>query len=429
MIERYSLPKMRAIWQDENKFKKMLKIEMLACEAMAKMGIIPTAELKNIKEAKFNLEKIKEKEKKTGHDVVAFIEDISEGLGRSARFLHLGLTSNDILDTALAVLMKEAAGLLLDDLKKLSSALAKKARQHKDTPMVARTHGVHAEPTTFGLKLALFFDETERNEKRLEDAMDIISVGKISGAVGTFANVDPQIERYVCQRLGLKPANVATQVLQRDRHAQYLCALAIIGATLEKIATEIRNLQRTEILEAQEYFSKTQKGSSAMPHKRNPVRCERICGLARILRANAQVALENIALWHERDISHSSAERLIIPDSCILLDFMLNEMADLIQTLVVLPDNMKKNLEKTKGLMFSQRIMIELIKKGLSRKTAYELVQKNSMKAWDENKSLLDLLIADKEVLKHLSKEQIKKCFDVRYYLRHVDTIFKRVGL
>ena len=371
MIERYSLPDMSRIWQAQNKFQKMLEVEVAACEAQAKFGTIPKRAVSNIKKkARFSLKRIEELEKKSNHDVAAFVENLQESAGPGGEYIHMGLTSNDVTDTALALQMREAADLILKDLVSLQQALSKKAMRYKDTVMVGRTHGVHAEPTTFGFKMALFYKEVERSIQRMEQAREVINTGKISGAVGTFSNLEPAIEEYVCKKLELKAAPISNQILQRDRHAQYLTTIAIMGATLEKMAIEIRSLQRTELLEAEEYFSKTQKGSSAMPHKRNPITCERICGLARVLRSNAQASIENIALWHERDVSHSSVERIIIPDSTILIDYMLKTMTDIIEHLLVYPENMKKNLDMTGGLIFSQRVMIELIKAGLSREKA-----------------------------------------------------------
>lgn len=430
MIKRYTRAAMDKIWQDENKFQKMLEVEILACEAMSKLGQIPVQACRKIKrKAKFNIHRICEIEEKTKHDVIAFLNNVSENIGPDSRYLHMGLTSSDILDTALACQLKEAADILLDDLEKLLKALGKQARTHKFTVMVGRTHGIHAEPTTFGLKMALFYEETKRNIERLKRAKEIISYGKISGAVGTFANVDLFVEEYVCKKLGLKPATVSTQVLQRDRHAEYLTTLAIIAGTLEKLATELRNLQRTEIQEVEEYFSQGQKGSSAMPHKKNPITCERIAGLSRVIRGNALAALENIALWHERDISHSSVERVILPDSAILLDYMLANTINIIENLIVHPNNMKKNLEKSIGLVFSQKVLLELIKKGMSREKAYSLVQKDAFAACSKGISFKNILLKDKEVLKFLSPREIENCFDINYHLKNVNKIFKRIGL
>lgn len=430
MIPRYSLPAMSRIWQDQNKFQKMLEIEVAACEARAKSGKIPKRALANIKKkAKFSIKKIQELDRKTNHDVAAFVENLQDNIGKGGEYLHMGLTSNDVTDTALALQMREAADIILDKLDSLKEALAKKAKRYRSTVMIGRTHGIHAEPTTFGFKMALFLEETKRNIGRMEQAKESISFGKISGAVGTFSNLEPKVEDYVCKKLGLEPAPISNQVLQRDRHAQYLSAIAITGATLEKLGLEIRGLQRTEVLEAEEYFSKSQKGSSAMPHKRNPITCERICGLARVLRGNAHAAVENIALWHERDISHSSVERIIIPDSSILIDYMLETMSQLIEHLVIYPENMQKNLEKTGGLIFSQRVMIELIKAGLTRERAYRLVQKHAMDTWKHGTGFKELLLDDKEIRKLLKPHVIKKCFELDYYLRNIKNVLKRAGV
>jgi len=430
MIKRYSLPKMSAIWQEENKFKKMLRVEIACCEAFASMGKMPKEALSVIKKkARFDVGRIKEIETKTNHDVVAFIVNVSEYIGDEAKYIHMGMTSSDVLDTSLSIMMKEAADILINDTRLLLKAFRDKARKYRKTVMMGRTHGVHAEPTTFGLKMALFYDETRRNLKRLEDARNIISVGKISGAVGTYANVEPKVEEYACKKLGLKPANISTQVLQRDRHAQYLTAIAIVGASLEKFATEIRHLQRTEVNEAEEYFSPTQKGSSAMPHKRNPIICERICGLARILRGNAMASIENMPLWHERDISHSSVERVIVPDSTILLDYMLNKFTILIQNLVVHEDVMKENMEKSRGIVFSQRVLLELIKKGLTRIEAYEIVQKCAMAARKDGVNFKLMIENDSKVRKHLSEKEIEDIFDINYHLSHVGEIYRKVGI
>ncbi len=430
MIKRYTLPGMAKIWTDENRFTKMLEVEILACEALARQKIIPPADLARIrKRAKFSVKRIDQIEKKTKHDVIAFLTNIAENVGPSSRYIHQGLTSSDVLDTALSVQMREAIDILIADVKKLIKALAKKARQYKQTPMIGRSHGIHAEPITFGLKMALFYTEMQRNLNRLREAREEISYGKISGAVGTFAHLDPKVEAYVCRKLKLKPAPVSTQVLQRDRHAYYLNAIALTGAGLEKLATEIRGLQRTEILEAEEFFSKGQKGSSAMPHKRNPITCERITGLARILRTNALAAVENISLWHERDISHSSVERVIIPDSTILLDYMLDKMTRLIENLLVYPLNMKKNMAKTKGLIFSQAVMLKLTQKGITREKAYEIIQRNAMRVWKENIDFKQLLKQDKDLAKYLKPKEIEQAFDLKHHLRNVDKILKRTGI
>lgn len=430
MINRYSLPKMANVWQEENKFKKMLQVEIAACEAMAKMGQIPKQALAVIKKrAAFDVDRIKEIEKKTNHDVVAFLVNLSENIGDEAKYIHLGMTSSDVLDTSLSMMMHDAANILLDDLRLLLKALRDKARRFKKTVMIGRSHGVHAEPTTFGLKMALFYDETHRNLRRMEEARNIISVGKISGAVGTYANVNPEVEKFACKKIGLKPANISTQILQRDRHAHYLTTLAIIGTSLERFATEIRHLQRTEVSEVEEYFSPTQKGSSAMPHKKNPIMCERICGLARVLRGNAQAAMENMPLWHERDISHSSVERIIVPDSTILLDYMLNKFTTLIQRLVVNQEAMKENLEKSRGIIFSQRVLLELINKGLTRLEAYDAVQNAALTSQRDGIHFKIILENDKRIRRYLTKEEIDACFDLGYHLAYVGEIFKRVGI
>ncbi|MEK7308909.1 MAG: adenylosuccinate lyase [Nitrospirota bacterium] len=430
MIERYSLPKMKSIWQEEFKFKTMLAIEILALEAYATKKVVPLQAVKRIKQkAKFNILEIQKIEVKTQHDVVAFVSNVAQYIGRDAQYLHMGLTSSDILDTTLGVQLKNASEILVEDLEKLLKVLAKKAKIYKDMACIGRTHGVHAEPTTFGLKLALWFDETRRNLARLKSAQEEACVGKLSGAVGTYSNIEPYVEAYVCKKLGLKPVNIATQVIQRDVYAQYMAVLAVIGASLEKFATEIRHLQRTEVLEVEEPFGKGQKGSSAMPHKRNPVICERICGLARLLRANAQVALENVALWHERDISHSSVERVIFPDSTLALDYMLNKFIEVVSGMIVYPDNMLANLAKTRGLIFSQRVLIALMNKGLERNKAYDLVQKAAMQTWKGSGNFKDNLLALPEAAKYLSSQELDKIFDLDFYLRNVNKIFAKVGL
>ncbi|MDD5166039.1 MAG: adenylosuccinate lyase [Candidatus Omnitrophica bacterium] len=430
MIERYSLPKMNSIWQEEFKFKTMLDIEIFVLEALAKQKKIPQDAVKRIrKKARFNLQQIKRIEEKTQHDIVAFVNNVAQYVGPDAKYLHMGLTSSDVLDTTLGVQLKAASDILIDDLDRLSGALAKKAKKYKDMVCIGRTHGIHAEPTTFGLKLALMFDEARRDLGRLKLAKEEVSVGKISGAVGTFANIDPQVETYVCKKLGLEPAKISTQIIQRDVYAQYMATLAIIGSSLEKFATEIRHLQRTEVAEAAEPFGKGQKGSSAMPHKRNPVICERICGLSRILRGNALAAMENVSLWHERDISHSSVERVIMPDSTLALDYMLNKFIQVIEGLSVYPENMLANLVRTRGLIFSQRVLLELMNKGLPRQKAYDLVQRNAMKAWKEASDFKENLLLDKEVLRYLDKRALDKIFDLDYYLRNVNRILKRLKL
>lgn len=430
MIERYSLPKMKGIWQEEFKFKTILDIEILALEALAKLKAVPSQAVKRIrKKAKFDLKEIQKIEEKTQHDVVAFVTNVAQYIGSDAKYLHFGLTSSDILDTTLGVQLKAAADILIDDINRLLKALAKKAKTYKDTACVGRTHGVHAEPTTFGLKLALWYDEMQRNLTRLKLAKEEAAVGKISGAVGTFANIDPRVESYICKKLGLKPAKISTQIIQRDIYAVFMAKIAIVGSSLEKFATEIRHLQRTEVLEAEEPFGKGQKGSSAMPHKRNPVICERICGLSRLLRGNALAAMENIALWHERDISHSSVERVIMPDSTLALDYMLNKFIQVIEGLNVYPQNMMANLIKTKGLIFSQRVLLSLMDSGMPRTEAYDIVQRAAMKTWKEGIDFKKSLMLNNEVLKRLNEKELDKIFDLNYYLRKVNVIFKRVGL
>ena len=430
MIERYSLPKMKAIWQDEFKFQTMLDIEIFALEALAKQHKVPLQAVSRIrKKAKFNLNKIKKIEEKTQHDIVAFVTNVSEYIGSDAKYLHMGLTSSDVIDTTLGVQLAAAADILIEDVEKLLKILAKKARLYKDMVCIGRTHGVHAEPTTFGLKLALWYDEMKRNYIRLKLAKEEISVGKVSGAVGTFANVDPEVEAYICKKLGLKPANISTQIIQRDIYAVFMARVAIIGSSLEKFATEIRHLQRTEVLEAEEPFGKGQKGSSAMPHKRNPVICERICGLSRLLRGNALAAMENVALWHERDISHSSVERVIIPDSTLALDYMLNKFIQVVEGLQVYPDNMLANLARTHGLIFSQGVLLELMERGLPRMKAYDFVQRAAMKTWKEGTDFRQNLLEDVDVSKYLKARDLEEIFDLDYYLRNVNKIFRKVGL
>jgi len=430
LIERYTLPEMKAIWSQENKYRKWLDVEICACEALAEMGVIPEDALREIKEkANFSVKRIDEIEAITNHDVIAFLTCVAEYVGDASKYIHLGLTSSDVLDTALAVQMKEAGEQILRRLEKLREVLLEKAKEHRNTIMIGRTHGIHAEPTTFGLKMLLWVAETERNINRLKNALETVSVGKISGAVGTYANVDPFVEEYVCQKLGLKPAKVSTQVLQRDRHAEFLTTLAVIGSSLDKFATEIRNLQRTDILEVEEYCKKGQKGASAMPHKRNPITAERISGLARLLRGNAMVAMENVPLWHERDISHSSVERVIIPDSTITLDYMLHKFTDIMVNLIVYPENMKKNIEKTHGLIFSQRVLLALVDKGLTRERAYELVQRNAMRSWNQGEDFKQLLLNDTDITAALPENEIEELFDYNYHLKHVDRVYQRFGL
>jgi len=430
MIDRYTLPRMGRIWEPENRFQAWLNIEIWAVEAWARLGEVPQDAVEKIKKgARFDISRIHEIELEVKHDVIAFLTAVSENLGEESHFLHMGLTSSDMLDTSLALLLVEASDILIHDMEKLLAALEQKAIQYKSAVMIGRSHGIHAEPVTFGLKMALWYAEMKRNLKRLRQARQTVAVGKISGAVGTFANVPPEIEAYVCQKAGLRPAAISTQVIQRDRHAEFFTTLAIIGASIEKMATEIRHLQRTEVLEVEEAFSKGQKGSSAMPHKRNPVVSEQMCGLARILRANAMAALENVSLWHERDISHSSVERIIAPDSTILLDYMLTKMTQLIENLLVYPDKMQKNLELTGGLIFSQRVLLLLVAKGVLREEAYRIVQRNAMKVWEGQGegTFQDLLSKDSQVLQHLTHEELAECFDLSYHLKHIDTLFNRV--
>ncbi|AQS59788.1 adenylosuccinate lyase [Desulforamulus ferrireducens] len=430
MIDRYTLPEMKHIWSDQNKFQKWLDVEIAACEAMAELGQIPAAAVENIKaKATFSTERILEIEEVTKHDVIAFLTCVAENVGEDSKYIHMGLTSSDVVDTAQCVRMKEAGELILRRLKRLREVLLEKAKEHRHTLMIGRTHGIHAEPMTFGLKMLLWVAETERNIERLEKAITTVSVGAISGAVGTYANIDPRVEAYVCRKLGLRPARVSTQILQRDRHAEYLCAMAIIAASLDKFATEIRNLQRTDILEVEEYFNKGQKGSSAMPHKRNPITAENVSGLSRVVKANAMAALDNVTLWHERDISHSSAERVIIPDSTTALDFMLYRFTGIMEKLLVYPENMKRNLEKTLGLVFSQRVLLALVDKGLTRERAYELVQRNAMEAWRTGTRFIELLEADEDIREQLTSEELQNLFDYSYHLAHIDDIYSRFGL
>ena len=430
MIERYTYPEMGRIWTDENEFQTMLDIEICACEIMAELGEIPAEAVPVIKaKAKFTVPRIREIEKETRHDILAFLTAVAENVGDESKYIHLGLTSSDVKDTALGVMMKQAAGILLDDLAKFHAVLKRRAAEHKHTVMIGRTHGIHAEPLTLGLKFALWMDETERNIERLKRAREIVAVGKLSGAVGTYSNIDPRVEAYVCEKMGLKAARLATQVIQRDRHAEFMTTLAIIGSSLDKFATEIRNLQRTDIREAEEYFHPGQKGSSAMPHKRNPITCERVSGLARVLRGNALASLEDVALWHERDITHSSVERVILPDSTILLDYMLRIFTNIIDKLLVYPDAMKANLEKTGGLIFSQRVMLTLVDKGVLREDAYRWVQRNAMARWLEGADFKTNVKKDPDIVQHLSPAEIDECFDTAYPLRNIDTIMARFGL
>ncbi|EAX47334.1 adenylosuccinate lyase [Thermosinus carboxydivorans Nor1] len=430
MIKRYTFPEMGRIWTDENEFQTMLDIEIYACEAMAELGQIPAEVVPVIRErAKFSVERIREIEKETRHDILAFLQAVAENVGDEAKYIHMGLTSSDVKDTALGYMMKQAADIIIADLEQLREVLRRRAAEHKYTVMIGRTHGIHAEPVTLGLKFALWLDETERNIERVKRARSAVAVGKLSGAVGTYANIDPRVEAYVCEKMGLTPAKLATQVIQRDRHAEFLTTLAVVASSLDKFATEIRNLQRTDIREVEEYFHPGQKGSSAMPHKRNPITCERVSGLARLVRSNAMAALENVALWHERDISHSSVERVILPDSTILVDYMLRIFADIVDKLLVYPEAMLANMNKTGGLIFSQRVLLALVNKGVAREEAYRWVQRNAMARWLEGQDFKTNIINDPDIKKYLTAEEIADCFDYRYHLRHVDTIMARFGL
>jgi adenylosuccinate lyase len=430
VIERYSCPRMAALWTDENKFQKWLEVEICVCEVQAELGLIPASAVEQIRtRAQFKKQRILEIEQEVKHDVIAFLTNVGEYVGDAARYIHLGMTSSDLLDTAMALLLREAGEIILEDLAQLRSAIRTRALEHKYTICIGRSHGVHAEPTTFGLKLAVWYDEVGRHIERLQHALATIAVGKISGAVGTFAHLDPVIEERVCQRLRLRPAPASTQIIQRDRYAEFLTTLALIGSSVEKFATEIRNLQRTEILEVEEFFSRGQKGSSAMPHKRNPVSCEQLCGLARVLRSNALASLENVSLWHERDITHSSVERIIIPDSTILIDYMLQRLTKIITKLLVYPDNMLRNLAQLKGLIFSQMVLLALTRKGMLRETAYRLVQQSAMEVWQSGKEFKQLLLMQPEITQVLTPAEIDDCFDLKTHLRNIDKIFERVGI
>lgn len=430
MIERYTRPEMGAIWTEENRFKAWLEVELLACEAWQKLGVIPEEDVKRLRErASFNIDRIKEIEEQTRHDVVAFTRAVSESLGEERKWVHYGLTSTDVVDTALSYLLKQANEILQQDLEHFIAILKEKALEHKYTVMMGRTHGVHAEPTTFGLKLALWHQEMMRNLERFKRAREEIEVGKISGAVGTYANIDPFVEQYVCEKLGLKPAPISTQTLQRDRHAEYMATIALIATSIEKFAVEIRGLQKSETREVEEYFAKGQKGSSAMPHKRNPIGSENMTGMARVVRGMMLTAYENVPLWHERDISHSSAERIILPDATIALNYMLNRFGNIVKNLTVFPENMKRNMEKTLGLIYSQRVLLALINKGMTREDAYDLVQPKAMEAWEKQVPFRQLIETEERITSKLSKEEIDDCFDYNYHLKNVDYIFKRCGL
>lgn len=430
MIPRYTRPEMGAIWSDENKFHIWLKIEVLACEAMHQLGLIPKRDLEIIrKRARFDVREIERIEARVNHDVIAFLTDVAEHVGPSSRFIHKGLTSSDVLDTALAVQMVQAADLLIKDVKAVRRAVAAQARKYKYTPMIGRTHGVHAEPITFGFKLAVMYDEFGRALQRLETARDTARAGKLSGAVGTHAHLNPFVEKYVCRKLGLRPATVSTQIIQRDVHAEYMAALALVACSVERWAQEFRHLQRTEVLEVEEFFGKEQKGSSAMPHKKNPIVGERLCGMARLLRGYALTAMENVALWHERDISHSSAERVILPDATIALDYMLVKLADLVRHLRVFPKRMAQNLSATHGLIHSQQVLLALTEKDVAREEAYRMVQRNAMKCWETGAELKQLLRADPEVMSKLTEKDLEAAFDLRKHFRDVNRVFKAVGL
>jgi adenylosuccinate lyase len=430
VIDRYSRPEMRKIWSDERKFQIWLEIEVLACEAMAELGQIPKKDAQEIRQrARFSIPEILEIEKRTNHDVIAFLENVAASVGPAARWIHQGLTSSDILDTALAVQLMESAEILLSDLKTLRSTVAKQARRFKMTPMIGRSHGIHAEPITFGLKLALMFDEFGRAEERLQQTIERVRVGKLSGAVGTHAYVDPAVERAVCEKLGLKPATISTQIVQRDRHAEFIATLALIASSIDRWATEFRHLQRTEVLEVEEFFGEEQKGSSAMPHKRNPITGERLSGLARVIRGNSVAALENVVLWHERDISHSSAERIILPDSCTLLDYMLVKLEELVGGLQVYPERMAQNLALTKGLYFSQAILLALTRAGAQRKSAYEAVQRAAMKTWKGEGTFAENAKSEPEIASRLSTEEIDRLCSLEIHFKHVESTFKALGL
>ncbi|OIP42146.1 adenylosuccinate lyase [Candidatus Desantisbacteria bacterium CG2_30_40_21] len=428
MIQRYTRSEMGKIWTDEYKFRKLLEIEILACEAQVALGNIPKYAVEKIREkANFNVDRILEIEETVQHDIIAFLTSVAEYVGEESRYIHLGLTSYDVVDTCLSVRMRDAGEMIAGDLKRLSEVLKKQAHKYQHTIMIGRTHGIHAEPMTFGLKMALWYFETLRNIHRMEEAIKVISVGKLSGAVGTYSQIDPFVEEYVCQKLGLKQAEVATQVLQRDRHAEYLTTLAVIASSLEKFSTEIRNLQRTDIGEVEEPFGKGQKGSSAMPHKKNPVVAERISGLARVVRANAMAALENVSLWHERDIAHSSVERVIIPDSILLIDYMLDKFIWIAENIVVREDRMKENINRTKGLIHSQSLLLALTQKNVLREDAYSMVQRNAMRVIDEGIDFRELILNDQDIRGYLSLQEIDDCFDLDKYLKNIDVVFKRL--
>ncbi|WP_404330803.1 adenylosuccinate lyase [Mesobacillus maritimus] len=430
MIDRYTRPEMGAIWTEENRFQAWLEVEILACEAWSELGDIPKEDVEKIREnASFDVNRIQEIEAETRHDVVAFTRAVSETLGDERKWVHYGLTSTDVVDTALSYLLKQANQILLKDIENFVEILKQKAQDHKYTVMMGRTHGVHAEPTTFGLKLALWYEEMKRNLERFKQAADGVEFGKISGAVGTYANINPFVEQYVCEKLGLKAAPISTQTLQRDRHAHYMSTLALVATSIEKFAVEVRGLQKSETREVEEYFAKGQKGSSAMPHKRNPIGSENMTGLARVIRGHMLTAYENVPLWHERDISHSSAERIILPDATIALNYMLNRFANIIKNLTVYPENMKRNMDRTLGLIYSQRVLLALIDKGMAREEAYDTVQPRAMEAWEKQVAFRGLVESDEKITALLNTEEIDDCFDYNYHLKHVDTIFERLGL
>lgn len=430
MIDRYTRPEMGAIWTEENRFKAWLEVEILACEAWAELGEIPKVDVAKIREkASFDINRIKEIEEETRHDVVAFTRAVSETLGEERKWVHYGLTSTDVVDTALSYLIRQANEILFKDIETFIEILKNKAKEHKYTVMMGRTHGVHAEPTTFGLKLALWYEEMKRNMERFKQAAAGIEYGKISGAVGTYANIDPFVEQYVCKNLGIKPAPISTQTLQRDRHAHYMSTLALIATSIEKFATEVRGLQKSETREVEEFFAKGQKGSSAMPHKRNPIGSENMTGMARVIRGYMLTAYENVSLWHERDISHSSAERIIIPDATIALNYMLNRFGNIVKNLTVFPENMKRNMDRTLGLIYSQRVLLALIDKGLTREEAYDTVQPKAMESWKTQVPFRTLVEGEEKITSKLSPEEIADCFDYHYHLKNVDTIFERLGL
>lgn len=430
MIDRYTRPEMGAIWTEENRFKAWLEVEILACEAWSEIGDIPKEDVQKIREkASFDIDRIKEIEEETRHDVVAFTRAVSETLGDERKWVHYGLTSTDVVDTALSYILKQANQILLKDLENFIEILTNKAKEHKYTVMMGRTHGVHAEPTTFGLKLALWLEEMKRNLERFKMAASDVEFGKISGAVGTYANIDPFVESYVCEKLGLQPAPISTQTLQRDRHAFYMSSLALIATSIEKFAVEIRGLQKSETREVEEFFAKGQKGSSAMPHKRNPIGSENMTGLARVIRGYMTTAYENVPLWHERDISHSSAERIILPDATIALNYMLNRFGNIVKNLTVYPENMKRNMDRTLGLIYSQRVLLALIDKGMSREEAYDTVQPRAMEAWEKQVQFRSLIESDEKIAGLLSEAEIDDCFDYNYHIKHVDMIFERLGL